>query len=153
MWLFGGLWWSRYSATLSWIHRQASVVMPTSAAFQMPCSPYSGTDAQYYTSFRVWSLAAIKSDTVECKKRLEHVQVRVHCRSATLDNWVEMMLSTMPGQRCDPIVLRTNIHHSQTCGHILAIPYFVSFNFLSAFLVLIRDLLFLSISTIESRVS
>jgi len=59
----------------------------------------------------------------------------VGCRSATLDNWVELMLSTVPGRRCDPTVLRTNINHSQSCGHILSIPYFVSFNFLSAFLV------------------
>jgi len=58
------------------------------------------------------------------------------CRSATLDNWVELMLSTTPGQRCDKAVRGQNVDRSHTCGHILSVPYFVSFNFLSAFLVI-----------------
>ena len=38
---------SRYSATLSWTHRRASVVMPTSAVSQMLCLPCSGTACLY----------------------------------------------------------------------------------------------------------
>jgi len=53
-------------------------------------------------------------------------------RCATGENWQLIMLSCMDGKKCDP---EAPFAHLRTCGHDMAIPYFVSFIFLCSFLV------------------
>ena len=56
-------------------------------------------------------------------------------RSATFDSWVALMLSTLPGQTCDPRSYVPGTNPVPTCGSYASIPFFVTFGFLSGFLV------------------
>ena len=56
-------------------------------------------------------------------------------RVATLDAWGGVMLSCMSGRPCDPLSYSSDVTPPPTCGLDLSIAYFVSFVFLSAFLV------------------
>jgi len=57
------------------------------------------------------------------------------CRCATGEAWQEIMLSSLPGKRCDP---EADYEPGEefTCGSNFAIVYFISFFMLCAFLVI-----------------
>ena len=61
-------------------------------------------------------------------------------RCATGESWQLIMLSCLSGRPCDPLAIQTP---GQTCGQdLVAYAYFVTFVFLSTFLVKKKPLFF-----------